>query len=139
MTAYSLQMKEQLMPATSDQSEAIKQIGDLSKWIATVETGSIAAIGALLKSAASSPSVAGCLAVSVALFVSSIIAAAGVLLSLPAAIQDIKENEKVWDRQATIGPFSPPLRNVLAVQLIAFALGILGFGLGVIGSICGWK
>jgi hypothetical protein len=116
-------------------------IADWSKWIVAVETAAIAAIGACVKPR----SIGACLnferyAVAAALvcFVFSIILASFVLLSLPAAYQDIKETEQVWDRVAAVGPFAPPLRNVVGCQLILFALGICAFSAGVVVSIfCG--
>ena len=120
------------MSATKEQVDAIKLIGDLSKWIAAIESAAIAVCGGFLRGDISSTLQIGSLSMAVALFVLSIIAASGVLLSLPAAIQDIEPNDKVWDRVATIGKFSPPLRNVLGIQMFLFIAGIVAFGLGVI-------
>jgi hypothetical protein len=129
------------MPATPQQTAAISMIADWSKWIVAVETAAIAAIAAFVK-----PLSIGArlnfaryaVAAALVCFVISIILASIVLLSLPAAFQDIEATEKVWDRVAAIGPFTPPLIKVVGGQLILFGFGICAFGAAVVVSvICG--
>ncbi len=124
------------MAADPHQQTAIQFIGDFSKWIAAVETAALAAIGAFLKSSGhlGIPGVIG-LGATVVCFVVSIVMAAGVLISLPAAIQDMNPGEKVWDRVATILGYTPLLRRVVALQLAFFALGICGFGASVLAIV----
>ncbi len=124
------------MAADPHQQTAIQLIGDFSKWIAAVETATLAAIGVFLKSSShvGIPAVIG-LGVTVVCFVVSIVMAAGVLISLPAAIQDMIPGEKVWDRVATIFSYTPLLRRVVALQLTFFALGICGFGASVLAIV----
>ncbi len=121
------------MAATPQQTEAIKLIGDWSKWIATVETGAIAAVGAFFKTSSATVFSSWALSIAVLCFVCSIALAAGVLLSLPAVVQDIHEQGRVWDRPATLGPFSPRLVNLVMGQYLLFVLGIFAFGGGVLG------
>ena len=122
------------MPATSQQSEAIKLIGDWAKWIVAVETGAIAAIGIFGKGAQNRVSHVAYVG-SVGCFALSIMLASMVLLSLPAAVQDIDPHEKVWDRVCAIGPFQPSLRIVVGGQFLLFVVGIGAFAVGVIGSL----
>jgi len=80
------------MAANSQQTEAIKLIGDWCKWFATIETFAIAAIGSALKPDSgwkfTWPIVVLC-AITMASFIVSIIFAAMALSSLPEAVQDI--------------------------------------------------
>lgn len=126
--------------ATQEQTDALKLIGDLSKWVAAVETGVIAAIGAIVRSSVPTNDGRYYFTMSLIAMTISIFAAGGVLISLPAAIQDIDEKDKVWNRPATLGPITHwPLRNVLGAQLLSFVVGIIAFGLGTIALMFDWK
>ncbi len=132
------------MAATQQQIEAIKLIGDWSKWMATIETGTIAVIGAFVKSGSAQPACSttarvfnlpigtGAFTLSILCFIISIWLIGIVLVSLPAAVQDIKENEKVWDRPTTLWLRGVPLWWLVMWQFMLFGGGIVCFGGGVI-------
>lgn len=120
------------MAANTQQAEGIKMISDWSKWIATVETGSIAVIGSIFSKIPLNPLATNFLSLTIISFILSILAAACVLVALPAALQDIEPNEKIWDRVAALLMFKPKLMHVVIVQFVLFTIGILLFGIGVI-------
>ena len=122
------------MAATSNQIEALRLIADWSKWIAALSTGAIAALAALLKPGIGMTIMAASM-LAMLCFVVSIASACVALLSLPAAVQDMAQDEKVWDRVAAFGPMSPPLWRVVTTQLISFTLGSLVFGVATLTSV----
>ena len=69
--------------------------------------------------------------VAVICFVVSILFAAAVLLALPASVQDIGEEEKVFSRVCVVGPLRKTLYWFVAAQFIPFLIGIVFFGMGV--------
>ena len=123
------------MAANSQQTEAIKLIGDCCKWFAAIETFAIAAIGSALKASSgwklTWPIVVLC-AVTMVSFILSIILAAMALSSLPEAIQDIGPSESVWDRRADLLSFHRALWWVITRQLALFVIGLITFSVAVI-------
>ncbi len=128
------------MSANPQQADAIKLIGEWSKWMVAVETGAIAVIISLAKGEhMTSHLMIIPLSYSVAIlcFMFSAIIAAMVLVSLPAAVQDIRDNDSVWDRPCTVfGYFGKlPFWMAAKVQFLSFVVGVLAFGFGAIASI----
>jgi hypothetical protein len=121
-----------IMAANPQQTEAVKMISDWSKWIATIETASIAVIGSFFSKTGIGFSVAISLSLAVGAFIISIVATSCVLFSLRATIQDIKDGEKARDRVAPILGFRPRLKSIVMFKFSVFFLGILLFAIGVI-------
>lgn len=123
------------MAATPQQTDGLKLIGDWCKWLITVETAAIAAIGAFTKfSEGSHIFVQIPFTVAITSFVVSMLFAAGLLSAIPTAVTDMNDGDRIWDRliygRTTKGvmPFS-----VAAFCLFAlFTLGVAAFGLAVI-------
>ena len=89
------------MSADDAQREGIKLIGDWSKWFATLSTGAIAGIVAVIarRDVPTLSIVARfILFLSALLFVFSTVMAVLILLALPEAIQDMNPGDKIWDR-----------------------------------------
>jgi hypothetical protein len=120
--------------------EAIKLIADWCKWSTTIEVAMIAGIGAFFKMDKGNslsdwvrlPSV-----VAVCCFVLSIVLAAAVFSSLPAAAQHIHPGQSVWTRRAYLFRVRMTMGAATLGQLALFLLGITAFAVGV--AAVAWK
>lgn len=128
------------MAATTQQVEAIRLISDWSKWMATIETGMIAVIGTLVRNRTTPPACqleTLAFSASIVCCIISVWFIAAMLASLPAAVQDMEPDQKVWDRRGTWWLKKLPLWRVVLIQFVLFGLAILSFGVGVVGLMAG--
>lgn len=125
-------------PATPDQIDALKLMGEWCKWLVTIETAAIAGIGAFLKLDAGQVLTNGfrySCATAVISFVVSIVLSAWLMVCLPTSIQDIQPGEKIWDRPAIVLWLHVPFWVVAYVQFGAFIVGIVAFAVGAAGRL----
>lgn len=130
--------------ATKEQIEGIKLIGDWCKWYAAIDVAAITTLGIITK-----PDNGLHLPAFVKIFCSlaifaffiSIVLAAWNLSSLPEAVQDIqehcdnRENDRIWNRVATLFTRKISFFELANFQLKAFLLGITFFSFTVISII----
>jgi len=90
------------MGADDNQTDGLKQIAEWSRWLVTVETAAIALIGIYYKIGTPiNKTIFWLLSIAIVCLFMSIISAALLIISIPAACQDIREGEKVLERQTT--------------------------------------
>jgi hypothetical protein len=124
------------MPASPDQTEGLKLIGEWCKWLVTVETAAIGVIGTFLLK--ENPAITTCAKLgcrtAVISFVCSIIVAGGIFSAIPISVQDMKtENEKILDRRIYLfGKGVLPLYVANHLLFGLFVLGIAAFAMVVV-------
>jgi len=124
------------MASTQQQIEALKLIGDWCKWIVTVETAAIAAIGAYIKfgqSASNSIRFQYSCTFAILCFISSMFFAAGIISAIPTSVTEMAEGDAIWDRMI-YGPYDGEIikfRKAASFLFGLFALGVTFFGAAV--------
>lgn len=114
---------------TPQQTEGLKLINDWGKWLVTVETASIGVVADVFTKADSLHPLAraGCTA-AILCFIFSIIVTGGLLANIPAAVTDMQDWEKIWERWIYFGNKELCQFHTAAYLLfIPFVLGILMF------------
>jgi len=121
------------MGANYNQTDGLKQIAEWSRWLVTVETAAIALIGIYYKIGTPiNKTIFWVLTIAIVCLFVSIISAALLIISIPAAFQDIRDDEKVLERQTTFPVFNFPLYKLIIVQFLFFLFGVLCLCVGVI-------
>jgi hypothetical protein len=121
------------MGADNNQADGLKQIAEWSRWLVTVETGAIALIGIYYKIGTPiDKTIFWLLSIAIFCLFISIISAALLIISIPAAFQDIKQFEKVLERQTTFPFFNFQLYKLVLVQFVFFVFGVLCLCIAVI-------
>jgi hypothetical protein len=120
--------------------EAVKLLSDWSKWLVLVQTGAISVLGALWKFDEISklnPGSKICMSIAVTLFGCSIVAAAMILLSLPATDQRLPPppGKDIFHLGTFEGEKGPPLYVPVNVQGWCFVGGFFFFILVVLFSL----
>ena len=114
--------------------EALKMVADWSKWLITIETGSIAVLGAWVTKEPHSHEGPVRLLITVALgsFVISIAAAAFLLVSLPEIAQTLPAPTSIWlTRDSGIGQLVN-LEQLGIAESFFFGLGVVCFAASII-------
>jgi hypothetical protein len=92
------------MPIESNTLEAVKMISDWAKWLVTIETGAIAILGTIVTSSKRPvPRLAKVFGtVAMLCMLTSIAAAAMLLLTLPDIVEFLEPGTEVWSSKDTV-------------------------------------
>jgi hypothetical protein len=120
------------MPIESNTLEALKLVSDWAKWLVTIETGAIAILGTMMTSTKSPvPRLAKFFGtVAMVCMLTSIAAAAVLLLTLPEIAQYLRPETNIWMNQDSV------VASFLRMNTQSFAiLESVFFGLGLVFAV----
>ncbi|CAL9676871.1 hypothetical protein [Streptomyces sp. enrichment culture] len=105
----------------------MKLIADWSKWLVTIETGVIVAVGAVFTASGDLSQAAKiCGTAAVASFLISIVAAALLLWTLPDIVQNLRPDEDIWLTRDSVagGLLRVDTQSLAVVEACFFGLGL---------------